>query len=95
MVDYSHDINANNGHVVQGLLLNTSPFALSMKKNGILILLQYFTAVGVQIGAATLEVLKRAKIKCTIWSSCTTPWHISKGLDILLHRYLLSNVHCP
>lgn len=23
-----------------------------------------------------------------------TPWHMPKGLDSLLHRYLLSHVHC-
>lgn len=23
-----------------------------------------------------------------------TPWHMPKGLDILLRRYLLSHVHC-
>lgn len=36
---------------------------------------------------------QKSKNKSTTWPGFTTPWHMFKGLDIILHRYLVSHVH--
>lgn len=41
-----------------------------------------------------METLKTARNKSTIWPNYTTHWQVSKGFDILFHKYLLNNVHC-
>ena len=43
--------------------------------------------LGLQTGPDIVEMSvknsQKAKHKFTIWSSYTSPWHVSKGLDIL------------
>ena len=46
-------------------------------------------------GSQRKAFLKYPKNKSTILPCYTvTPYHIHKGLNILLHRYLISYVHC-
>lgn len=49
--------------------------------------------VGLQTGADTLEIRlensQKAKINSSIWPRYSTPWHMPKGLNTLLHRYPL------
>lgn len=52
--------------------------------------------LGLQIIAATIEInvenSPKVKSRPTILSNYTAPWHMPKGLAILLQRYLLSHV---
>lgn len=53
--------------------------------------------VRVQATVATLEINVKDSDKATRSTaipSCTTCWHIPKGLNIQTHRYLLNDVHC-
>ena len=36
----------------------------------------------------SVENPQKAKSISAIWPSYTTPWHMPKGLNILIHRYL-------
>lgn len=57
--------------------------------------------VGLQTGAATVEISMRNSQKCKSWSfmqlGYNTPCCTSKGIDTLLQKlqkYLFNNVHC-
>lgn len=39
------------------------------------------------------EFLKQNE-ESTVRACCVIPWHMPKGLDLLLHRALLSRAHC-
>lgn len=40
------------------------------------------------------RILKKLKINLPNDQSIPLPWHLPRGLNVLLHRYLLSHVHC-